>query len=253
MNAPKKKSKKPKKEEGFNQPFGALKGLKKQLEDDEKKREGAGTAPVSRVTVVKKSEGAAESNEEEALSFHRMMSGVTPLDQPHGRVSRSQEKVERSPAAELADKRAHAKKALELEVEQVHDHLRALAFGAARFEVADDGRRVEGWRVDLPPDAVRKLRRGRLPIDARLDLHGSTTTEARAKLEVFLREKRARGERCVLIVHGKGEHSPGGVGVLRGEIAAWLSQGASSEHVAAFATAMDSDGGEGAVYVLIRR
>ena len=48
---------------------------------------------------------------------------------------------------------------------------------------------------------------------------------------------RSRGERCVLVIHGKGEHSPQGAGVLRGEIAAWLSQSAASEHVAAFATA----------------
>jgi DNA-nicking Smr family endonuclease len=57
----------------------------------------------------------------------------------------------------------------------------------------------------------------------------------------------------VLVVHGKGQHSPRGMGVLRGEIAAWLSQGASSEHVAAFATSSVADGGEGAVYVLLRR
>jgi DNA-nicking Smr family endonuclease len=57
----------------------------------------------------------------------------------------------------------------------------------------------------------------------------------------------------VLVIHGKGDHSPMGVGVLRGEISAWLSQGASSEHVAAFSTARDSDGGPGAVYVLLRR
>jgi DNA-nicking Smr family endonuclease len=44
-----------------------------------------------------------------------------------------------------------------------------------------------------------------------------------------------------------------GLGVLRGEISAWLSQGASSEHVAAFATARSGDGGSGAVYVLLRR
>jgi DNA-nicking Smr family endonuclease len=66
-------------------------------------------------------------------------------------------------------------------------------------------------------------------------------------------ELRARGERCVLVIHGKGDHSPRGAGVLRGEIAAWLSQGASSEQVAAFATAQRDDGGEGAVYVLLRR
>jgi DNA-nicking Smr family endonuclease len=63
----------------------------------------------------------------------------------------------------------------------------------------------------------------------------------------------ARGERCVLVIHGKGEHSPGRQAVLRGEIAAWLSQGTSSQHVAAFATSGASDGGEGAVYVLLRR
>jgi DNA-nicking Smr family endonuclease len=102
-------------------------------------------------------------------------------------------------------------------------------------------------------DALRRLRRGMLPIDGRLDLHGMGAGEARGQLELFLRTMRARGERCVLVIHGKGEHSPGGLPVLRGEIAAWLSQGASSEHVAAFATASEADGGEGAVYVLLRR
>jgi DNA-nicking Smr family endonuclease len=80
-----------------------------------------------------------------------------------------------------------------------------------------------------------------------------TVPEARAQLELFLRTMRARSERCVLVIHGKGEHSPRGAGVLRGEISAWLSQGASSEHVAAFATAQHDDGGEGAVYILLRR
>jgi DNA-nicking Smr family endonuclease len=72
-------------------------------------------------------------------------------------------------------------------------------------------------------------------------------------VETFLSEKRARGDRCVLIVHGKGEHSPGGFGILRGEMSAWLSQGMSSAHVAAFSTASPEDGGEGAVYVLLAR
>jgi DNA-nicking Smr family endonuclease len=141
----------------------------------------------------------------------------------------------------------------EREAEAVRDHLRQLVEGNTRFETSDDGRRVEGRRVDLPPDALRKLRRGVMPIDGELDLHGSPAEEARARLETFLREKRARGERCVLVVHGKGEHSPGGQGVLRGEMAAWLSQGRASEHVAAFASAAESDGGLGAVYVLLRR
>ncbi len=56
----------------------------------------------------------------------------------------------------------------------------------------------------------------------------------------------------MLVIHGRGDHSPAGVGVLRGEIAAWLSQGRSSQHVAAFATAIADDGGDGALYVLLR-
>jgi DNA-nicking Smr family endonuclease len=80
-----------------------------------------------------------------------------------------------------------------------------------------------------------------------------SAAEAKAQVEVFLRTMRARGERCVLVIHGKGHHSPGGSGILRGEIGAWLSQGGASENVAAFATAGDADGGEGAVYVLLNR
>jgi len=110
---------------------------------------------------------------------------------------------------------------------------------------------VEGRRVDAAPDLVRSLRRGSLPIDGRVDLHGLTAPQAQEKLVEFLRTMRSRNERCVLVIHGKGERTGGGV--LRGEIAAWLSQGKAREHVAAFTTARDDDGGEGALYVALRR
>jgi DNA-nicking Smr family endonuclease len=192
--------------------------------------------------------------EEEELAFHRMMSGVVPLDQSKGmRLPKSQTPLARTPGAAAAAKRANAKSAREEEAEAVHEHLRSLVEGGARFEVEDDGRRVQGFRVDLPPSVLRTLRRGRLPIDAKIDLHGMSAGDARGALESFLRAKHARGERCVLVVHGKGDHSPRGVGILRGEIAAWLSQGKASEYVAAFATATDDDGGEGALYVLLKK
>jgi DNA-nicking Smr family endonuclease len=148
------------------------------------------------------------------------------------------------------ERRAVAEGAAEREAEEVHAHLRALVEGG-RFEVEDDGCRAEGRRAGVPHDVLRKLRRGLFPIDARIDLHGHRTEEARDALARFLGEKRARGERCVLVVHGKGEHSPGRFGILRGEMAAWLSQGLASVHVAAFSTAEPEDGGEGATYVLL--
>jgi DNA-nicking Smr family endonuclease len=179
-----------------------------------------------------------------------MMAGVRPLEQKSGRIPRT----EVGAAPDLPrPKPADAENQAQREAEEVHAHLRALVEGKERFEVQDDGRRVEGRRVDLSPDVLRKLRHGTMPIDARIDLHGLSVHDAREALEAFLRDKRVAGERCVLVVHGKGEHSPRGQSVLRGEISAWLSQGPASEHVAAFATAANDDGGEGAVYVALRR
>lgn len=63
----------------------------------------------------------------------------------------------------------------------------------------------------------------------------------------------ARGDRAVLIVHGKGRHSPRGAAVLRGELGAWLSQGVAAKDVLAFASLEDADGGSGALMVLLAK
>jgi DNA-nicking Smr family endonuclease len=235
-------SRKKKKPEG---PFASLQGLKDDLEKREKDAPSA--RPAAR---VESAPPGPQTPEEDAMTMHRLFAGVEPLDRSRGSRIPKQD-VERSASTEYLLKQGQDARAREAEA--VHDHLRALVEGTSRFEVEDDGVRVEGRRIDLPVDALRRLRRGSLPIDARLDMHGMGVQEARAQLEVFLRTTRMRGERCVLVIHGKGEHSPRGAAVLRGEIAAWLSQSTASEHVAAFATARSGDGGEGAVYVLLRR
>ena len=119
--------------------------------------------------------------------------------------------------------------------------------GEAAFEHRDDGVLLEGSR----PGAERKLRdlkRGRFAQLEALDLHGMTSEEAQRALQSFLGRQRGPRERPVLVVHGRGRHSPGGRGVLRDEIGGWL---ASSEHVLCFASARPEDGGGGAVYVLV--
>lgn len=190
----------------------------------------------------------AESDRDDEMTFHRMMSGVTPLE---GRTSRvAVAKEAREPKAAISP--SAIKERAQAEARSVLDHLHHLVDDAVRFEVTDDGAHVEGRRVDVPPKLVRDLRRGVLPVDGKLDLHGHTAETARETLLEFLKSKRANGERVVLVIHGKGHHSPGG-GVLRGEIAAWLSQGRAREHVAAFATAPEEDGGAGAVYVALRK
>ncbi len=189
-----------------------------------------------------------QSNSEDALSFHLLMSGVTPLSEKAARVpvAVAARVTRTNPSAEQLQEAARAEAAEALE------HLHRLVDDAARFEVSDDGHHVEGRRIDIPTAFLRSLRRGVVPVDGRLDLHGLSAAQAKDKLHEFLRTMRTRGEKCVLVIHGKGERVPGG-GVMRGEIAAWLSQGRSREHVAAFASAVQSDGGEGAVYVALRR
>lgn len=235
-------------------PFGALKGLKDELVAKEKEAGSKSAAPSptapSKPWRPATTEATEATDGDDALALYRMMNGVTPLaGKAKTRLPRSQATVLPS---ELESRRARAEAPLRAEEEAVHAHLRALVEGG-RFEVQDDGRRVEGHRQGITPDVVRKLRRGLFPIDARLDLHGETAANAPKVLELFLKAQRARGERCVLVVHGKGEHSPQGIGILRGEMSAWLSQGNASVNVAAFTTAGDHDGGEGAVYVLLVR
>jgi DNA-nicking Smr family endonuclease len=229
-------------------PFAKLREVKEKLAKDEAAEAKAKTPPR---TVASTPSAARSTPEEDRLSFHRMMTGVTPLDSPKGRVSPKDGPRATSPAPRA--RAEQAKTAAQTEADEVHAHLRALVQGDKQFETHDDGRRVEGRRIDVPQTTLRKLRHGTFPIDARVDLHGLDAVTARSSVESFLREKRVAGERCVLIVHGKGEHSPRGRGVLRLEIAGWLAEGAASEHVAAFATAANDDGGEGAVYVLLRR
>jgi DNA-nicking Smr family endonuclease len=225
-------------------PFDSLRPLRDELA----KKTKSPDAPQAAKKAAPSAKGRTEP-EDDALLFRRLFAGVEPLDRTRGRMA--MQPIEPSPMAQrFAEKGADEARA---EAEAVHEHLRALVESQARFEVSDDGHRVEGRRIDLPNDTLRQLRRGRFPIDGRLDMHGMTVHEARTELALFLRTTRNRGERCVLVIHGKGEHSPGGAGILRGEIAAWLSQGSASEHIAAFTTAQSDDGGEGAVYVMLRR
>jgi DNA-nicking Smr family endonuclease len=97
---------------------------------------------------------------------------------------------------------------------------------------------------------IRKLRRGEHTVRGRLDLHGSTVAEAGKSVKQFIENSRHARHRCVCIIHGRGLNSAGGVSRLRAPVREILMRTAS---VLAFASAPSSDGGAGAVYVLLRR
>jgi DNA-nicking Smr family endonuclease len=77
--------------------------------------------------------------------------------------------------------------------------------------------------------------------------------DAKVALTQFIIESVRKGRRAVLVVHGRGLRSPGGQPILKHATAQWLSHGTIGGYVLAFATAPASDGGTGAVSVLLRR
>jgi DNA-nicking Smr family endonuclease len=122
--------------------------------------------------------------------------------------------------------------------------------GAPIFDVRREEERVSGARRGFE-DTLADLEVGRHPLHASLDLHGLHADDARKALLAFVRTARGRVPRAILVVHGKGRHSPGGRGILRDEIADWLSTPPLAEHVLCFVTAKVKDGGAGAVYALV--
>jgi DNA-nicking Smr family endonuclease len=99
------------------------------------------------------------------------------------------------------------------------------------------------------PDVVKKLRKRHWQIEDELDLHGYTRDLARRLVDAFLRRSNKNGVRCVRIIHGVGYGSAGGEPVLRGMVHSWLVQ---TSEVVAFCVANRSDGGNGALVVLLR-
>ena len=106
----------------------------------------------------------------------------------------------------------------------------------------------------------RDLTRGRLQIDARIDLHGRRVADAHQAIHDFLRRVHGEGARVVLIVTGKGGRSgalsgqtDGEVGILRRQAPLWLSDPRLRHVVAAFGEAAQAHGGAGALYVRLRR
>ena len=99
-------------------------------------------------------------------------------------------------------------------------------------------------------DQVRQLKRGEIPVERTLDLHGCIVEEALGRLRQFLPGCRRAGVRCIRVVHGKGTHSPSGAGVLRDRVWEHLTR---RNDVLIVEFAPPRDGGHGAACVLLRK
>jgi len=103
-------------------------------------------------------------------------------------------------------------------------------------------------RSGIGTDVTQRLRKGHWSLQGQIDLHGLRSDEAREALGQFIRDAYKRGWRCVRVVHGKGLGSPGKTPVLKSKVQRWLVQ---KNEVLAFVQAKPSDGGGGALVVLL--
>jgi len=112
----------------------------------------------------------------------------------------------------------------------------------------------------VDPAIRKKVGRGRIEIDGRIDLHGMTQNEARGALHGFIHARFARGDRTVLVITGKGLKTDNDYiaamterGVLRTMLPLWLNEPSLSPMVSGWSVAARGHGGEGAWYVRLRR
>lgn len=156
--------------------------------------------------------------------FERAMEGVKPL--PKGSARGKSRTQRTSPSAPLPT--------------------------PAPLEIQREGERIEGWAPGFDRRRLRRLRRGEIAMDVRLDLHGCLADEAEARLRATVDGALAAQERCILVIHGRGLHSEDGP-VLKYALLDWVQTPAIRPHVLALSTACPRDGGSGATYILLRR
>ncbi|MBG7618557.1 Smr/MutS family protein [Herbaspirillum sp. AP02] len=206
--------------------FSALKGLRRDLQEQEKARALA-------LAERQRQETAAR---EEANLFRHSIGQVAPLHQ------RAADKALHLPDPPLPIPRQHLADEQAALLESLSDEFTIET-------LMDSDENLSFARPGVGADVLGKLRRGNWVIQAQLDLHGYRRDQAREALGEFLRQSRRRGLRCVRIIHGKGLGSVNKEPVLKHKVRNWLAQ---KDEVMAFCQARAADGGAGALVVLLK-
>lgn len=112
----------------------------------------------------------------------------------------------------------------------------------------------KGQHAALDKRLHQRLTRGKLPIDGTIDLHGHRQVTAHRLLQQFIERAYAQDFRCVLVITGKGTtRSSSEAGILRQAVPRWLNEPALRPMILAIEQARQAHGGDGALYVLLRR
>lgn len=182
----------------------------------------------------------SDQDENDAALFQQAMRHVTPI-KPSGRVAHRL-----SPAMGSALRPSPA---------QQLRRERAVSHGSASAPLSDallhqDQDMMHSYRVNgLAADALRRLRKESRSVRASLDLHGLNIEEARSTLYSFIQACFQHGYKRIRIIHGQGFGSSTGTAILKHQTRHWLSQ---IPEVLGYVSAPATDGGDGAVLVLLR-
>jgi DNA-nicking Smr family endonuclease len=127
-----------------------------------------------------------------------------------------------------------------------------LVDGRIEFDLSFSEEHIEGHVRGFPPQAMERLRQGLIPTQDHLDLHGMTLAQAEEAIHKFITKSVSLRRTCVILVHGRGHRSPGGVPVIKRNLETMLLRRGVKRHILAFTTAKPIDGGLGASYILLR-
>jgi DNA-nicking Smr family endonuclease len=190
---------------------------------------------------VKPPPSKEQQDADDAALFAREFAGVRPLEaRTRERVKKPQTKPASSAPPYDEDAETLAK-------------LAGMVEGVEPLGAEFSEEHTEWIADDADPGLLPRLVAGEFPYQAHLDLHGMTREGAHEAVIRFLAGARVEQKRCVLLVHGRGNHSEDSVPVIKLAVQRWLRRGILKDWVFAYASALPNDGGAGAMYVLIRR
>jgi DNA-nicking Smr family endonuclease len=192
-------------------------------------------------TIQPENEGTDNHQKDDMHSFRQAMAGVTPLPVME-RKTVPKRKINTTPAHPAPDD----------ELTGI-THLQNLVKGSIEMDITFSDEYIEGSVPGISRKILKKMKKGQIPVQDYLDLHGLTKQAAEKAVRNFLVKSHRLGYRCVLIVHGRGRNSPDQFPVLKEMLPKWLNRGPARKLVLAFATSRPYDGGTGAIYVLLRR
>lgn len=199
-----------------------------------KKKKNIAPETVNKMAVSPASERMGNETGEEDINFFAAMQDVTPLS-GKGREVAAEAPTPTPP------------------VQTPSNPLQEFIDGKLEFALAFTDEYVEGHVVGLDLMLVGKLQAGQFSPESHLDLHGMNAQQAFDALVGFFRAAYFKGQRTVLVVPGRGLNSPHGISILREKVQEWFTQEPLKRVILAFCTAKPSDGGAGALYVLLRK